>query len=530
MPRPFYASELVGETLIWLVELTWAGRTFRFASEPHTSTDANGDTLQYPGELRGLEFEREFDLWSESPAASEVSLEVMFPGDIDVADMVTKGHDLAAARGEVALTVAGQAYEDRHRLVTGRLYAPEYGAADDGVAFTIQENPYDDRAVIPPYAHRVTTETWSGRGEDYEGRIYPRVYGTPGIYTDAAGVSATTKGSPGYAVGPDTPGGKILVAGHRVKATALTIHDATDETSGSYAVQYQDDGLGQEVAYCQVSSAVTYNKNHIYWVQWDGGGLPNVRNDGEITGAAEILLDLLRRSSITVDLGRFRAAWDVLNVYKFSGYVDSNTTPWNIARDHILPFIPASLVSTESGLGPVVWRLDATTNDAVAHLTEGPGLVREGRVTYRNLEIANAIRLEFAKDSATGEFQRSVTVTGADTLARDEFTTLQTRTSFRRYGEQAMSRQAHWIYDAGTAAQVALDLSRLHAARPRAVTYTATGDLAWLAPGDVVTITDAELAFTDQVAFVGSVKFAGDLVVLDLVLLEDLARDVRVAA
>ncbi len=162
---PFRASK----RLVWadlgpldsvdmLVEVTFAGQTFRWSTRPVTMSDGGGAVLVFNGSLNALDFGTVLQTLADTPDQTSISLDVLWP--VDVAELVAQGHDLSAATGELSAWVEGRAYEDRQVLVAGRVRQPNYGAFADPVSFTIEEAPFMDVGEWPATAQRAARHTW----------------------------------------------------------------------------------------------------------------------------------------------------------------------------------------------------------------------------------------------------------------------------------------------------------------------------------------------------------------------------------
>jgi hypothetical protein len=203
-PRSLYRSELVGEYTgtVWLLEIAWAGRVYRWSSTPIQVDDAAGQGRWFPGGLDPIEVEDDIDLEGEAEERS-VSLELVFP--VNVAALIERGFRLASATGELSLVVEGSAWEAREVVVKGLVSAPEYDEQDIPIALTIEERPFDDTAAFPPPGLRVTPTTYADALSDDYGRPYPWVFGRPGRYTDSTGAAADIPGTSAPSTAPTPP-------------------------------------------------------------------------------------------------------------------------------------------------------------------------------------------------------------------------------------------------------------------------------------------------------------------------------------
>lgn len=529
MPRPLHRTELVGAELVWLLTITYAGREFRWSSYPVSITDADGESLHFEGGLPALDVSEGLNLLSTTADPLSIPFEVFFP--VDVAELVQRGHDLAAATAEVALHVPGNAWEDRRVVLVGSVVQPVYGGSEEPVSFSVEQNLYDDRALIPTASQRVTTTTWSGRPTASEGLYYPIVFGTPGAYTTAAGASNSTSGSPAIVVemtGSNVD--KLLIAGHRVSATTVRIWDG-DGTGESFSVDHEEDGLGQVVAVVDITGAASVDRTtEDWWVAWNNGGaMLNDTLDGVREGAGEIIEWMLRQSTNAVDRGRWQAKQEAFNrlAPRLAPYIDEPVSPWEWVADNVLPLLPLSIVAGPDGLYPVLWRFDATAADAVEHIKAGPGVVRVGRVIYtrRPREVTNEIRLDYAKKARDGAIRRSITIRAEPSDAAEEVSSYYAEVSQARYGVGAKAIDSDIVYDDTTAGLIVRWMLRAEGFSLREVVYEVGPEFGWLPRGEVVTLEDDELHWSEQVALVKDVRQLEVGVALELLVLEDIVRD-----
>ena len=257
---------------------------------------------------------------------------------------------------------------------------------------------------MPLLNERITLDTWPDADPANLDKYYPIVFGTPGVYDLPDGTPAEVPGSPAYKlVNGGTGGGKVLIAGHEVAASEVTLigFHSFGTSSNVLNVQTEVDPLGTVIS--TVQSSTIASPGDRFFVIWNrlpigtavgSGGLINDRRNGDRTGAGEVMTYFFRRSTIKQDVGRWRAIENYLDQrFKLAGFVSEARSPWEYIKDNILPLVPVSLIASSDGLAPVLWRRDAKKSDAVAHLTAGPNLSRVGRVSYAKQDIINEIRL-----------------------------------------------------------------------------------------------------------------------------------------
>ena len=291
-----------------------------------------------------------------------------------------------------------------------------------------------------------------------------------------------------------------------------------------------------------------------------GGGITSAR-DGRIglpmNDAGELFEFMLRQSTIKHDAGRMATVSAQLESVKVDGYIGEPVSPWEWLTDNLLSILPISIgVSGSEGIFPLLWPMDATSSDVVYALVEasaGEGnCERQSSVTYEDIDIANEIRLDFAWGDHKDKPSTFTTVTGAPedvnaselnagviltTKAADGspagyvnaaitgWPNAYARFSHARHGRHAVKLESRIVYDRPTAEAIVAWMARAKATPPRLIQYDVDTKLAWLQPGDVVTITDDTVRFDAQIAIIQAAVFSELAVRLTLLIIEDPLRD-----
>lgn len=331
----------------------------------------------------------------------------------------------------------------------------------------------------------------------------------------------------------------VIVADRPIKATTAYIRNMADPTSTwqATAVVQLTDGLGTVVSAARIgntSSASTwvadptdgatdFDLDGDYWVGWltDGGELDDL-GDNAITGAGDILLRLLDETSLGVDRGRAVAVINRLNGYKLAGYtVDTEQTVVDFITRELVPILPIALRQGPSGLYPVYLDPAPSSRDAVAHLDAADeGIERADLLALLSRPI-NDVTVQYLLDPTSDEHRGSVIAHGnpdrlaiADNAINPGFggqsVTLQARLSHARYRRQSHVVATDWIHDRATAEVVAADIVDDRAMPHLEISYQTRTVWGWLEPGNIVTVTDAEIGLTSEVARVEAIEWIGD--------------------
>ena len=101
-------AQLVGATQHYLLDVTFAGRTWRFAqSELQVSDATAGITYAYQDVLVGsVTYRQAWDFLSQSPEPNTASFEIAWPES--VAALIAAGHDLGVVDLHLDLRIARQ--------------------------------------------------------------------------------------------------------------------------------------------------------------------------------------------------------------------------------------------------------------------------------------------------------------------------------------------------------------------------------------------------------------------------------------
>jgi hypothetical protein len=559
-------AALQSADVLWLLQVDLGGRIFRFSTEGVAILDADGVSHLYTGSMDEIEYETNFELFGTSAGVPSLAITVLFP--VSVAGLAQSGQHLSSATGQLSIWVQDTTLEDRVVILEGGLTDIQYGEEGDPVTFNIESDDFTDHNLFPDPAAAINGKTWPVADDKSLGAVYPFVFGKPGKTQDANGNDIDVPGSPGYLVqkntSPPLNDGKLLIAGHRVLAATVRVFDKTALTEAACDVTHEVDGLGRvcAIAIIDATDGVDAVLGHEYFVKWSEtlGGFPSrlpSRSGKAMNGAGELLTYMLQQSSIRFDEGRTAAVASQVGGYRVGGFVGERVSPWNWLIDNLLPLLPISIgVSGSEGLYPILWRMDATAEDAVYALVEGSSATgncyRASTVSYADIDLANEIRINFAFDVDEDKPRSNTTVNGApEDLPASGLTdaavimagatdgttgsfidpsvtgwpTAYARFSQLRYGKRAIEIDSKIIYDRATADAIASWMARARATKPREVSYTVDTKLAWLQPGDVVTITDIGIRLTDQIATIQSMSIGEGEIALQLLIIEDPIRD-----
>lgn len=584
MPR-LSAVELLEARVYWLLDLDYAGMTLRLSDAEVDVTTADGELLHYSGVLEELSVDEGIDFLSDassSPATAAIT--AILP--CDLALLVSQGHDLSRATGTLARWVEGTTWEARRVLVAGQVIDPEHGSSDEPTSFSLEAAPWLDTQLVPSPDQAVIGANWDdalilslSAGE--LGLSYPVVIGRPGPVPTTLVSGGKMSGSQGIYVdhrkgthAGNTTNVTLLIAGHHVSAERVWARTQTystwtefkcintyDQNRHPIAVLpwwytsdredvYTYDAAGSytwspaspaslgdasiPVAFLPADGADP-DGMYICWqddTDATAGGL--MLGGVTIREAGDVLEYLLGLSGAPIDHGRFQAAKAALSAFKLDFTIDAAVTPWDFISANILPLLPISIVSGPDGLYPIVWRYEATADDAVCHLdtASDPLVERASNVSYDSSQIANDWTLNYALSIRTGAYAGNLRVAALyDSISEPSLYARLSQSRYRRADGTPLvaprTIESPVIYAESTARAVLGWMSRAYAFSRRRVEYLVPeAAYGWLERGQVLTITDESLHFDRQVAILEGMETDGSAMLrLKLLIVENVLRD-----
>lgn len=530
-------------TVYWLLRVDWPVRPLRWATRPVNILDEDGVLQQHIGGL-SVDFDFVLDAFGSSPAVPRVGLPgLLLPPGLDIGAQVARGNGIDGVAAEVALWCVGDDYNERLVMARGRIRLPTYGAPGEPVEMSFEAEGLTDTERVIGARQRVTIPNWSMRRGSDAKRAYPRIYGAPGSGKDLVSLYAAADAGIDLSmvtiqkIGAST----LLLAGHEIDASAVMIYYSDPINLPLQAIpQRTTDLRGQVVT---VVADASFDEEMNFYADFSGfqtigGGMRSSYIPGSaMYGAGEIIEDLLALSTAQVDRGRFGAARQLLDRFKLDFYIDDpEVSPLEFITDHILPVLPASLVTGPDGVYPVIWLPDE--QPVSADLVEGVHIRREGLIEYES-EPLNEIRLSYGPKMSTGaDFYYSTTVSGeyedgtAVTTQDTVISSVYARASVSRYGQvYAKEIDTIVVRRHDTAAQIVLWMARAFAFAHRIARYSTSRDIAVaLQIGDHVRVTDPGVSMAPKRGMVRGIRWADLMPEIEVLFLDDVVLDDAVGA
>jgi len=552
-------ADFVGTYPIWLLDLHYAGTVYRIATEPVNVDDGTGLILSYVGGLEAPELTEQIQLSSTDVPNRTASLAVVLPES--VAKLRAAGHSLLFATGKLFLTFCSEdarrlqvaesklAHPDLWYQISGRVSAPVWGVPGEPpgfLEFTLRQNPWTDRRPVVRPDLVIDSSRFSGAlsvpgppPEDADGKIMPLVIGAPGI--------ATAPGSPVYALERDGAGkvNQLLIALGRVNSATCQVFDQSGNKE-TRDVQVIEDRHNTPVSFVVPTTSGLSRTDEQFYATWPdtaasgfGQGLENpVR-------AAAYLFAL---SALEVDLPAWLAASEYFSSMKIGGYVNDDSTAWDVASTHLLPLVPLSYRFTRQGLTPVIYDPELRAGQEGFHVDviDTPDAVGVGdwspvggvELVTEPEDVPNQITIRYALDIRSNSYRRSRTwLSDVSAAAQpDGNPRREGAESLSLYLDQAQTRSdllaskeitASFIYDDATADQVLAWRSRLDTMARERTTYRAPWHYGALQVGDVGRVTDSGKSWSEEFVLITSRTWEGDSWVFEVVKFEDPLTDTR---
>lgn len=507
-------ADLRSGELVYQLEIDWPAETIRVSDVEHEAPFGEDSAIvQFHGVLDiGDALAREIDLFSAEPASKSVTANVNLYEIIDVPATVeaSGGPLLVAAR----LYVYPLNSTKRLLLIKGTVQSYTYDHAGAPLVLEIEQAADDDQGTllqpvqyIGPGSLGTDGTTWNW-DPNTEGEFYPVIIGKPG---DGNG---TAFGSPAFGCNRVSPSlGRMLVAAHRVAATSVYAENFTNNASGTRNIDesYADENNAPISLIDVVGWATpTWNDGDETWVDW-GASAGGIEVDGSLLqGAGDVMRWALRQSTLEWDAGRLGAIRKDLNRFLIDTAITAQPgeriRPWEWLTANVLPLLPVSVVYGPDGLYPVLWRPDAPATDAVVALEALANCERISAVQPTNAAmVRNDFTVNYGLDARRNRTTKRTRLCGdLMQLELDDDSRLEPlcRRSFARFGSRPKVVRAESVWDDATADRITRWMAAAFSMPSRRVDYRIDPDLLWLEPGDVVTLTDAEVSLSSHVGLI----------------------------
>ena len=549
-----------------IVSVTYAGTVIRLSTADIDIVDAaEGVTYSYYPGIGEMTVSTAMEFLQSSAGALSVPVQAVFP--VNVAQLHAQGHQLARSPVEVAIWTEGTDYAARIVLARGTVSDPEWGEPTEPVAFSVEDAAKTSTVEVPGMTEQVDGYTWPNKvlylATQELGIAYPRVYGHPG----ASSTSMTTwvSGTQGLYVSYQSTSFElcVIVAGHAVSTPYIWLSTDQTTTARQFKVERYIDSRGQAV------SGVPYFPNPLdalntEYTDADGqyvygfgstlaavSGITSATADSPIPlfctwkdyvdasrgglspKAGDVILDMLQLAGMAVDYGRMTAAAGLLSAFRFDCVVSARVKPLDWLQAQILPLLPVSVDRSGDGASLIVWRYDATPEDATAVLdADSDAMIeRATNISADSSDIINRWTMNYAYSVRTGQYCE-VATRGNQTVTADGVTTLGDQDAYciasqARYGVVEKTIESVCVYDDATAGAILAWMARAYAFPRRTVGYVVPSSYQ-LYKGQIVRLTDSRVSIADQLAIVAELQIDGTGTdAVSLLMIEDPQRDAK---
>ena len=549
-----------------IVSVTYAGTVIRLSTADIDIVDAaEGVTYSYYPGIGEMTVSTAMEFLQSSAGALSVPVQAVFP--VNVAQLHAQGHQLARSPVEVAIWTEGTDYAARIVLARGTVSDPEWGEPTEPVAFSVEDAAKTSTVEVPGMTEQVDGYTWPNKvlylATQELGIAYPRVYGHPG----ASSTSMTTwvSGTQGLYVSYQSTSFElcVIVAGHAVSTPYIWLSTDQTTTARQFKVERYIDSRGQAV------SGVPYFPNPLdalntEYTDADGqyvygfgstlaavSGITSATADSPIPlfctwkdyvdasrgglspKAGDVILDMLQLAGMAVDYGRMTAAAGLLSAFRFDCVVSARVKPLDWLQAQILPLLPVSVDRSGDGASLIVWRYDATPEDATAVLdADSDAMIeRATNISADSSDIINRWTMNYAYSVRTGQYCE-VATRGNQTVTADGVTTLGDQDAYciasqARYGVIEKTIESVCVYDDATAGAILAWMARAYAFPRRTVGYVVPSSYQ-LYKGQIVRLTDSRGSIADQLAIVAELQIDGTGTdAVSLLMIEDPQRDAK---
>lgn len=534
-----YRDRWIGGQPIFLLSVTWGGYIYRFATKPVVLV-SNGLSYNFDGHLDDPQYVQKSRVLGADFEALNIPFALFFDG-INIADEYKKGNVLDNAVCELSYVIDGETgYDERVILAKGRASQPIFGYPERStsyVEFALESDTFvitrtlldgvNKTHIIDQNLLGFTDLGWSSLDERNFGKTLPVVFGRL-----QAVDNVDVYPIPMYYLGILLSGTvyyNMSVACHTLMSTTIDIKDGNGNTGTADVKdakdlyqEYIDAGYLQKInerstTYAEVDSADVSNPlsdtQLEYWGKIDKG-IKSPFGDDVLEGGGDVCMWALTTSNANIDYAAWYNLRQYLNQYKFAGVIqDEQITGLAWLQEHILPYLPVEIILSKDGLAPKLNMMALGVDVPVADVIEaGAVFYRLGAMTPMSepSDIINEITLRFAWDGSRQSYISSARVRATIPEYSASFGFLGTPIattasqyaviSQQIYGQKTATFELDYVYDRRTAFKIALDMIRFKSMPTYVAQYAASPEYGFLQLGDVIELTDLEIAIDRQKA------------------------------
>jgi len=556
---------------VWLCDLEIGDRTYRLSTEPVDVPDGSGGWYSYAGGMATPSIKEAIQLSAVDVPTRSASLNVVLSESIGA--LRRRGYSLIDARATIALTYCKTnarrlttatsilAHDETWLQVSGRIRSPSWGDPDldrGALTFTVREDPWEFQSPLIAGGETLSVDRFDGATvvgrtnhgpppDEVIGKRLPIVLGRPGRTADPTTRTSRATGSPAYFTQPRL---YLYLTQGIAEASSVTIIDS-DGANETFDVETTADAFGNSYSFVDLTGATSIDRTlEQFFVIWTEAGGPALKGLGQGTlnplEAAAYLFTLAPGAQI--DVNAWLSVAGVFEGYEVGGYVNDDSSAWDVASENLLKLMPIAWRYSRQGLEPVIWdpalRRGQETFHAQAsgfpHDAAGGDWAPDGSVdTITEAdERLRSVTVRYLQDTQTGTYRKSVTyrsdaLSAYEPQARQDPDSGDSKTLFldqlRTRNAQLVDKEieASWVYDDATAASIAEWNSRLGSLTQERAAYRLPWHWGHLRVGDVGRLSDPRRDWSDVFVMVSSKEWDGLQWVVEIVKWSDPLRYTR---
>lgn len=469
-------SEVADAVPVFLLDLDIAGKRYRFASRAVTVVRDDGVSQSYASGLDVDSVDSALDIVPGVDNTDSVSVDV---SGLPMASLVAAGRALELGSGELAIWLPGTTWERRQVMVKGSVSAGQYGSIDEPVTMTIGAPPWLDGGSFPRGTvtdHNgetvVIPEIVNGAANDTTAGFKLSVIRRSGDYPSRLLVAAGRIGVGGSTVSVYDGEGRLLTA----FAASGTASQSTKTTTDGRAYTVIDvSGIGTESS--DLQDSWKGSEFYLRATAMDIGGRAG-------SGLSDFVAAVYGESQFDVDADSVERVAAASPQIDLKMTVRNQDTPWRVLRDELVPLLPLA-ARTARGRLEVFYLPMYAPQPATAAMVAGANVARVSRV--RSVHTLRTLRSRVSVE------YRGSSIQGDAVAEQPQSEILGKSTAVVR------SRALSSVNDRRACAD---ELLPLYSPRLRVVSYDASWHMGWVALGDAIDLTDADLSLTDASAYV----------------------------
>lgn len=565
--RYYSESKYIGTDIVFLCEIEYIGRTYRFSSFPCVLLNGD-DEILFDGGLEDPTFEQKIgSIGIVTTSSSSISMSLTLPFNVAIREMQGRGIDRAKAKLYYVLTKNGkiqQTYESKIALFSGIITDPIYGHPDREtgyVEFSIENDIFvNDTSMLslvcgdvlfleksayskpPMFPDIPLTPPADPDGiidvlDVHKGKVAPAIIGAAGRLYGQDATLTSAGATPAYLiayenVAPDYSAWYVI-AGHDVNAPTVKMYDNQGNSQDNLSVGRYIGARGsiysfvRLVAGTPIDRSFVANNDREYWIEWDdGGGLNNPTGAGDLEFGGDLIIWALESLGITYDRERWNAAKAVLNEYKFAGYInDPKIKTFEWIQNNIIAYLPVTVAAGPNGLYPIIdYRIDSINVTPRITVEQSSEFLRVSPVEPIIGDRVNNLTVRYGPRGNGGEkdtYMSYAKVTYRppyETEATYELLSPYSIISFQKFGDLSEVIELDYCYDAETAAKIAANQIKTRALPEKKVSYRAAFRFGFLEVGDIIEITDPDIGLEEYRCQICAKRYGGRSWVYDILL------------